>query len=65
MLSYKGGTPNWSVKDSEDYYGHKRWGDGHFSVDTKGFTVNDIIVFTQYVGHILTRLMKKLYTELP
>ena len=34
---YKNGIPNWSVKDSEDYYGLKRWGGGHFSIDSKGF----------------------------
>jgi arginine decarboxylase len=35
--SCRGGTSNWSVEDSEDYYGLKRWGDGHFSIDSKGF----------------------------
>ena len=35
--SCKSGASNWSVKDSEDYYGLKRWGDGHFSIDSKGF----------------------------
>ena len=34
---YKSGIHNWSVKDSEDYYGLKRWGGGHFSIDSKGF----------------------------
>ena len=35
--SYNSGTSNWSVEDSEDYYGLKRWGGGHFSIDSKGF----------------------------
>ena len=35
--SCKSGASNWSVEDSEDYYGLKRWGDGHFSIDSKGF----------------------------
>jgi arginine decarboxylase len=35
--SYKSVRPKWSVKDSEDYYGLKQWGGGHFSIDSKGF----------------------------
>lgn len=27
----------WSASDSEDLYGFKRWGAGHYSVDTEGF----------------------------
>ncbi|MEC8220351.1 MAG: hypothetical protein VX014_06955, partial [Verrucomicrobiota bacterium] len=34
---YKNGIPNWSVKNSEDYYGLKRWGGDHFSIDSEGF----------------------------
>ncbi|MFM7399234.1 MAG: biosynthetic arginine decarboxylase [Verrucomicrobiota bacterium] len=26
----------WTIKDAEDYYGFKRWGGGHFSVDPQG-----------------------------
>lgn len=28
--------PSWSIKDAEDYYGFKRWGGPHFSVEPKG-----------------------------
>ena len=35
--SHKNDTSNWSVKDSEDYYGLKRWGGSHFSIGSKGF----------------------------
>ena len=35
--------------------------DGFYIEDSiKGFTVNDVIGFTQYDGHILTRRMKKI-----
>jgi arginine decarboxylase len=27
---------NWTIKDAEEYYGFKRWGGAHFSVDPKG-----------------------------
>ncbi len=27
---------SWTLKDAEDYYGFKRWGGSHFSVDPKG-----------------------------
>jgi arginine decarboxylase len=27
----------WSVAQSEELYGFKRWGSGHFSVDNEGF----------------------------
>lgn len=27
----------WTIHSAEDYYGLKRWGGGHFSVDTDGF----------------------------
>jgi len=30
-------TPSWSVEDSENYYGLKRWGGGYFSIDPQGF----------------------------
>jgi len=30
-------TNDWSTLDSEHYYGLKRWGAGHFSVDSEGF----------------------------
>ncbi|TVP79519.1 MAG: biosynthetic arginine decarboxylase [Puniceicoccaceae bacterium] len=30
-------TTAWSVTDSENYYGLKRWGGGHFSIDSQGF----------------------------
>ena len=30
-------TNDWSTLDSEQYYGLKRWGAGHFSVDSEGF----------------------------
>lgn len=29
--------PEWSTNDSETYYGLKRWGGGHFSIDDAGF----------------------------
>ena len=35
--SYKNGTLNRLVKDSEDYYGLKRWAGGLFSIDSKGY----------------------------
>lgn len=28
--------PSWTIKDAEDYYGFKRWGGSHFSVEPKG-----------------------------
>ncbi len=28
---------NWDITQAEDYYGFKRWGGGHFSVDAEGF----------------------------
>ena len=28
---------NWSVSQSEEHYGFKRWGANHFSVDSEGF----------------------------
>lgn len=31
-----GDSSIWSVTDSEEYYGLKRWGDGHFSIDEDG-----------------------------
>jgi len=31
-------TSNWSAAKSEELYGFKRWGSGHFSVDAEGFT---------------------------
>lgn len=30
-------TPDWSISESENYYGLKRWGGGHFSIDTDGY----------------------------
>jgi arginine decarboxylase len=27
----------WSAAKSEEHYGFKRWGSGHFSVDSEGF----------------------------
>ena len=35
--SFKDITSSWSVADSENYYGLKRWGGVHFSVDSDGF----------------------------
>lgn len=35
--SNKDKSPSWSVTDSENYYGLKRWGGGHFSIDSEGF----------------------------
>ena len=29
--------PEWSTNDSENYYGLKRWGGGHFSIDAAGY----------------------------
>lgn len=31
-------TSTWSAAKSEELYGFKRWGSGHFSVDAEGFT---------------------------
>jgi len=33
----KPNTENWSVNAAEDYYGLKRWGNGHFRIDEAGF----------------------------
>ena len=30
-------APSWSAAQSEDHYGFKRWGQGHFGVDPEGF----------------------------
>jgi arginine decarboxylase len=30
-------TDDWTIANAEDYYGLKRWGGGHFSVDEEGF----------------------------
>jgi len=30
-------APHWSAAKSEELYGFKRWGDGHFAVDNEGF----------------------------
>jgi arginine decarboxylase len=35
--SQKDNTSAWTVEDSENYYGLKRWGGGHFSIDSGGF----------------------------
>ncbi len=36
-LALKSATDKtWTVRKAEDYYGFKRWGGGHFSVDTNG-----------------------------
>jgi len=35
--SKKDNKPSWSVAESENYYGLKRWGGGHFSIDEEGF----------------------------
>jgi len=35
--SEEGTDKNWSVATAEEYYGLKRWGGGHFSVDEDGF----------------------------
>lgn len=35
--SQKNNTSTWTVEDSENYYGLKRWGGGHFSIDSDGF----------------------------
>jgi arginine decarboxylase len=35
--SHKDKTLHWKVEDSENYYGLKQWGGGHFSIDSKGF----------------------------
>ncbi len=32
-------APAWSAAQSEDFYGFKRWGSGHYSVDSDGFAV--------------------------
>ena len=38
MKKSEEGTENeWSIATAEDYYGLKRWGGGHFSVDEDGF----------------------------
>lgn len=34
--AHKDENPKWSIKDSEEYYGLKQWGGGHFSIDCKG-----------------------------
>lgn len=31
------GKDDWTISTAEDYYGLKRWGSGHFSVDEDGF----------------------------
>lgn len=33
----KANNSGWTTQQAEDFYGFKRWGDGHFSVDEKGF----------------------------
>lgn len=35
-MSVKRKRANWTIRDAENYYGLRRWGQGHFSIDDSG-----------------------------